>query len=268
MPTKVTKPETPVEVKPANVFDREAFFQLHTRLDEYGEEVQDVIYPFAGRVAEFRFLYPDGRIITDMIEQRCSTNFAAVKCFVYRNMEDEQPIATAIATRELDTSSDFGRRFYECAETAAVVRALRLLGIGVDILEEDFEIAEQLISEKKGKKDDKPDAGKQEGEAPAEAKADPGKEKKTQKEKATPADAAPKPVKEKGKTEVPVTDDDAMSVVITTTSSKTLKGKTFAEAVTIAKDMDAFANFLKGLIEKGTPAERKGAEVTLASISG
>ena len=246
MPTKVTKPETHVEVQPTNVFDREAFFQLHTRLNEYGDEVQDIIYPFSGRIAEFRFLYPDGRIITEMVEPRCSNNFATVKCLVYRNMEDERPIATAIATRELDTGSDFGRRFYECAETAAVVRALRLLGIGVDILEEDFEIAEQLISEKKNKSNDKPGKEKQEENKTKERRGD-------------------EPV---GKAEVPVTDDDAMSVVITTTSSKALKGKTFAEALNVAKDMDAFANFLKGIIEKGTPAEKKAAEVTLASISG
>lgn len=79
------------------------------------------------RILAFWELFPEGRIVTDMVKddgQRCDFS-----CKVYRNSTDTEPVATGHAFEEkkgmINTTS-----YVENCETSAIGRALGILGIG------------------------------------------------------------------------------------------------------------------------------------------
>lgn len=135
----------------------------------------------------------------------------------------------------------------ECAETAAVGRALANAGIGADALLDDLDGLEQKETGGTPLTKKPADAGQKAGQPPA---------KETEKPDTHAAG---------GKA---MTDEEAMAVVIVTTTSKSLKGKSFGEALALMKDGDKFNTFLNGLMEKGTPEEQCAAKVVLQKLSG
>ncbi len=232
-------------VQPLEPFDRTPYIFKKVRLDDMGNEIEETFYSAAGRKEEFRYLYPDGYYITELIEK--TPNFAMFRCSVYLNKDDAKPYRIAHATRELDTTTEIGRRYVECAETAAIGRALANAGIGADALLDELDGEEQKatggtpVTKKPAEKPEKPaPAGKKKSEKNDAPKEAPG----------------------------PMTDEEALGVVITTTSSKSLKGKTFGESMTMVRDPEKFKNFLAGIIEKGKPQEQEAAKIILAKFSG
>ena len=270
MATRVSKPD-PGE------FDRTPYIFERVKVDERGNETTETMYSVAGRKQEFQYLYPEGRFITSLVDVR--PNFVIAKCEVFLKAGDTEPFRVAFATRELDTSTEIGRRFIECAETAAIGRALANAGIGADALLDDFDQQEREAASGTpiGKK---PVDGGTKDEVtppPAEKKASKGPKPKTLEKKKseqsaaqeTPTEASEAPETssdDKANAAVPESEVDALQVVITTTSSKTLKGKTFATALTMVKDMAKFRAFLSDLAENGTEAEKKAAGMLMVKF--
>jgi hypothetical protein len=85
----------------------------------------------AERIEKFYERYPDGRIITQIVEHDAERGFILMRAEVYRNADDALPAATGHAY-ELKTEGYVQRTSYiEVGETSAVGRALAMAGFEV-----------------------------------------------------------------------------------------------------------------------------------------
>jgi len=92
--------------------------------------IQDYI-TVAERVEKFYERYPEGRIITHIVEHDAERGFILIRAEVYRNAEDTLPAATGHAY-ELKSEGYVQRTSYiEVGETSAVGRALAMAGFEV-----------------------------------------------------------------------------------------------------------------------------------------
>lgn len=95
-----------------------------------GNPIQDYV-TVAERIERFYERYPDGRIITNIIEHDAERGFILMRADVYRNPEDPLPAATGHAF-ELKSEGYVQRTSYiEVCETSACGRALALCGFEV-----------------------------------------------------------------------------------------------------------------------------------------
>ena len=83
------------------------------------------------RVERFYEKYPEGRIITNVIELNHETGFVLIQAMIYRASTDPQPSATGHASETRGDSYINKNSFVENCETGAVGRALALLGFEV-----------------------------------------------------------------------------------------------------------------------------------------
>jgi hypothetical protein len=92
--------------------------------------IQDYI-TVAERVEKFYERYPEGRIISHIVEHDAERGFILIRAEVYRNAEDTLPAATGHAY-ELKSEGYVQRTSYiEVGETSAVGRALAMAGFEV-----------------------------------------------------------------------------------------------------------------------------------------
>jgi len=83
------------------------------------------------RIEKFYSKWPQGRILTSIVEHNAETGFVLVRAEVYRDPEDTLPAATGHAY-ELRSAGHVQQGSYvEVGETSAVGRALALLGFEV-----------------------------------------------------------------------------------------------------------------------------------------
>ncbi|HXG92346.1 MAG TPA: hypothetical protein VNN73_08255 [Blastocatellia bacterium] len=95
-----------------------------------GNPIQDYI-TVAERIEKFYERYPEGRIITHIVEHDAERGFILMRAEVYRNADDALPAATGHAY-ELKTEGYVQRTSYiEVGETSAVGRALAMAGFEV-----------------------------------------------------------------------------------------------------------------------------------------
>ncbi len=87
--------------------------------------------PVAERVEKFYDRFPDGRVITQILEHDRETGFVLMRADVYRHADDAQPAATGHAFENKDAGYVQRTSYIEVAETSAVGRALALLGFEV-----------------------------------------------------------------------------------------------------------------------------------------
>jgi hypothetical protein len=85
----------------------------------------------AERIEKFYDRYPEGRLITHIVEHDAERGFILMRAEVYRNADDTQPAATGHAY-ELKTEGYVQRTSYiEVCETSSVGRALAMAGFEV-----------------------------------------------------------------------------------------------------------------------------------------
>ena len=87
--------------------------------------------PVAERLEKFYERFPDGRVITHIIEHNSETGFVLMRAEVYRNSDDAQPAATGHAFEVRGESYVNKTSYVENCETGSVGRALALLGFEV-----------------------------------------------------------------------------------------------------------------------------------------
>jgi len=87
--------------------------------------------PVAERLEKFYERFPDGRVITHIIEHNSETGFVLMRAEVYRNADDAQPAATGHAFEVRGESYVNKTSYVENCETGACGRALALLGFEV-----------------------------------------------------------------------------------------------------------------------------------------
>ena len=87
--------------------------------------------PVAERLEKFYEKFPDGRVITHLIEHNMETGFVLMRAEVYRSPDDAQPAATGHAFEVRGDSYVNKTSYAENCETGAVGRALAMLGFEV-----------------------------------------------------------------------------------------------------------------------------------------
>ena len=87
--------------------------------------------PVAERLERFYERFPDGRVITHIIEHNSESGFVLMRAEVYRSPDDAQPAATGHAFEVRGESYVNKTSYIENCETGSVGRALALLGFEV-----------------------------------------------------------------------------------------------------------------------------------------
>lgn len=97
--------------------------QRNSRSDAIAQDYVTV----AERIEKFYDRYPDGRIVTHIIEHDMERGFILMRAEVYRSPEDAQPSATGHAYEYRDAGYVQKNSYIETGETSAVGRALAFL---------------------------------------------------------------------------------------------------------------------------------------------
>lgn len=130
-----------------NGFDPRKYMRLISKEGQPGKLYLDVAY----RKLWFRLCFPEGKIVKKLI--KLTDNVAIVEARVYLNRNDAEDnfISNALAQKYQSADEQFGNKYVELAETAAVGRALSDAGFGLQFAdkEEDFdlEVTEAPIDE-------------------------------------------------------------------------------------------------------------------------
>jgi len=83
------------------------------------------------RIEKFYAKFPQGRIITTIIEHSAETGFILIRAEIYRDPEDALPAATGHAYELRSAGHVQAGSYVEVCETSSVGRALALLGFEV-----------------------------------------------------------------------------------------------------------------------------------------
>ncbi|MGB8509946.1 MAG: hypothetical protein WCD76_16330, partial [Pyrinomonadaceae bacterium] len=83
------------------------------------------------RVEKFHAKYPNGKLLTAIIEHNAETGFVLMRAEAYREAGDEMPAATGHAYEYKSSGGPQASSYVEVCETSAVGRALALLGFEV-----------------------------------------------------------------------------------------------------------------------------------------
>src|ERR1043165_8577241 len=83
------------------------------------------------RIEKFYEKFPEGRILTSIIEHNAETGFVLMRAEVYRNPDDALPAATGHAYELRSAGHVQAGSYVEVCETSSVGRALALLGFEV-----------------------------------------------------------------------------------------------------------------------------------------
>lgn len=95
-----------------------------------GGPMQDYV-TVAERIDRFYERYPDGRIVTQILEHDSERGFIVMQAAVFRQPDDAQPSATGHAYEYKDAGYVQKTSYIEVCETSAVGRALALCGFEV-----------------------------------------------------------------------------------------------------------------------------------------
>ena len=118
-------------------FDPRKYMRLIAKEGQPGRYYLDVAY----RKLWFRLCFPEGKIVKKLI--KLTDNVAIVEARVYLNRNDAEDnfISNALAQKYQSGDEQFGNKYVELAETAAVGRALSDAGFGLQFAdkEEDFD---------------------------------------------------------------------------------------------------------------------------------
>jgi hypothetical protein len=135
-----------------------------------GNPMQDYV-TVAERIEMFYARFPDGRIVTHIVEHDPERGFILMRAEVYRHPDDAQPSATGHAYEYRDSGYVQKTSYIEVGETSAVGRALALCGFEVKrgiASREDMEKAARHSTRQPGPQPLKVTPIKQEGSSESE----------------------------------------------------------------------------------------------------
>jgi type I site-specific restriction-modification system R (restriction) subunit len=171
-----------------------------------GNPIQDYV-TVAERIEKFYERYPEGRIVTHIIEHDQERGFILMRAEVYRNPDDAQPAATGHAYEYRDAGFVQKTSYIEVGETSAVGRALALCGFEVkrgiasrEEMEKQSRMAQSMRQQEREKapapKVIEPPAPPAQAERPAIAEIAAAPEKATAAEKSSTEKASTEGLKE------------------------------------------------------------------------
>ena len=118
-------------------FDPRKYMRLIQKEGQPGKYYLDVAY----RKLWFRLKYPEGKIVKKLIKLTDQVAIVEARVYLHRNDAEESFISNALAQKYQTNDGEFGNKYVELAETAAVGRALSDAGFGLQFAdkEEDFD---------------------------------------------------------------------------------------------------------------------------------
>lgn len=140
----VTMYDTVEEIKKLNRvegFDPRKFMRTLTGDDGTTKQYLDVVY----RKLWFRLKNPDGKIVKKILKLTDQTAIVEARVYLHKDDAEESYIASALAQKYFERESQFGPKYVELAETAAVGRALADAGYGLQFADLEGEIDPNVV---------------------------------------------------------------------------------------------------------------------------
>lgn len=117
-------------------FDPRKYMRLIQNEGQAGRYYLDVAY----RKLWFRLRYPEGKIVKKILKLTDQVAIVEARVYLNRNDAEENFISNALAQKYMTTDGQFGNKFVELAETAAVGRALSDAGFGLQFADKEEDI--------------------------------------------------------------------------------------------------------------------------------
>lgn len=114
-------------------FDPRKYMRIIQKEGQTGKYYLDVVY----RKLWFRLKYPEGKIVKKILKLTDQMAIVEAKVYLSRNDAEDSFISNAMAQKYLTGDDQFGNKFVELAETAAVGRALADAGFGLQFADKE-----------------------------------------------------------------------------------------------------------------------------------
>lgn len=117
-------------------FDPRRYMRIIEQEGRTGKYYLDVAF----RKLWFRLKYPEGKIVKKILKLTDQVAIVEARVYLHRNDAEENFIANALAQKYRTEDGQFGNKFVELAETAAVGRALSDAGFGLQFADKEEDI--------------------------------------------------------------------------------------------------------------------------------
>ena len=117
-------------------FDPRKYMRIIEQEGRAGKYYLDVAF----RKLWFRLKYPEGKIVKKILKLTDQVAIVEARVYLHRNDSEENFIANALAQKYRTEDGQFGNKFVELAETAAVGRALSDAGFGLQFADKEEDI--------------------------------------------------------------------------------------------------------------------------------
>lgn len=114
-------------------FDPRKYMRVIQQEGQAGKYYLDVAF----RKLWFRLKYPEGKIVKKILKLTDQVAIVEARVYLNRNDAEENFISNALAQKYLTRDDQFGNKFVELAETAAVGRALSDAGFGLQFADRE-----------------------------------------------------------------------------------------------------------------------------------
>ncbi len=117
-------------------FDPRKYMRVIQQEGQAGKYYLDVAF----RKLWFRLKYPEGKIVKKILKLTDQVAIVEARVYLNRNDAEENFISNALAQKYMTADGQFGNKYVELAETAAVGRALSDAGFGLQFADKEEDI--------------------------------------------------------------------------------------------------------------------------------
>lgn len=121
-------------------FDPRKYMRLIGTEGQPGKYYLDVAY----RKLWFRLKHPEGKIVKRILKLTEQVAIVEARVYLNRNDAEDNFISNALAQKYLTADEQFGNKFVELAETAAVGRALADAGFGLQFADKEGDMDPEM----------------------------------------------------------------------------------------------------------------------------
>lgn len=121
-------------------FDPRKYMRVIQQEGQAGKYYLDVAF----RKLWFRLKYPEGKIVKKILKLTDQVAIVEARVYLNRNDAEENFISNALAQKYMTADGQFGNKFVELAETAAVGRALSDAGFGLQFADKEEDIDSEV----------------------------------------------------------------------------------------------------------------------------
>ena len=117
-------------------FDPRKYMRVIQQEGQVGKYYLDVAF----RKLWFRLKYPEGKIVKKILKLTDQVAIVEARVYLNKNDAEENFISNALAQKYMTADGQFGNKYVELAETAAVGRALSDAGFGLQFADKEEDI--------------------------------------------------------------------------------------------------------------------------------